>query len=297
MGDLLSMDLGAPAAAPGASGGVDLLGGGLGDLLSTPAAAQAQPSTNQLLGDIFGGGGVGLGMPTTTFYIPPKQEWLSATKGKGLEIKGTFSRKAGTIYMDMTFSNRAMQAMSGFGIQLNKNSFGLTPAEQLNVPSVVANQSVDVSLPLATTGPVQRMEPLTNLQVAIKNSIDVFYFACIVPMHVFFAEDGQMEKKVFLATWKDIPAQNEVQYTVQNCECNADGVSTKMQQNNAFTVAKRTLEGQDMVYQSIKFTNNVWALAELKIQPGNPNITLAIKSRAMDVAQGINQVYDAILHS
>ena len=47
-----------------------------------------------------------------------------------------------------------------------------------------------------------------------------------------------------------------------------------MQQNNAFTVAKRTLEGQDMVYQSIKFTNNVWALAELKIQPGNPNITV-----------------------
>ena len=48
-----------------------------------------------------------------------------------------------------------------------------------------------------------------------------------------------------------------------------------MQQNNAFTVAKRTLEGQDMVYQSIKFTNNVWALAELKIQPGNPNITVS----------------------
>ena len=127
-------------------------------------------------------------------------------------------------------------------------------------------------------------------------------------MHVFFAEDGTMEKKVFLATWKDIPAQNEVQYTIQNCECNAgmlvisqsggtrngdigfcrqvasinsiiyivDGVSTKMQQNNAFTVAKRTLEGQDMVYQSIKFTNNVWALAEQKIQPGNPSITVSI---------------------
>ncbi len=47
-----------------------------------------------------------------------------------------------------------------------------------------------------------------------------------------------------------------------------------MQQNNVFTVAKRTLEGQDMVYQSIKFTNNVWALAELKIQPGNPTVTV-----------------------
>lgn len=47
-----------------------------------------------------------------------------------------------------------------------------------------------------------------------------------------------------------------------------------MSQNNVFTVAKRNLEGQDMVYQSIKFTNNVWALAELKIQPGNPTVTV-----------------------
>ena len=54
----------------------------------------------------------------------------------------------------------------------------------------------------------------------------------------------------------------------------SDGVSTKMQQNNVFTVAKRTLEGQDMVYQSIKFTNNIWALAELKIQPGSPTVTV-----------------------
>ena len=107
---------------------------------------------------------------TTTFYIPPKLEWLPASKGKGLEIKGTFSRKNGTIYMDMTFSNRAMQLMNGFGVQLNKNSFGLIPAQPLNVPSIPANQSVDVSLPLATTGPVQRMEPLTNLQVI--NCID-----------------------------------------------------------------------------------------------------------------------------
>ena len=55
-----------------------------------------------------------------------------------------------------------------------------------------------------------------------------------------------------------------------------DGVSTKMHQNNVFTVAKRNLEGQDMVYQAIKFTNNVWALTELKIQPGNPIITVSL---------------------
>jgi len=29
-----------------------------------------------------------------------------------------------------------------------------------------------------------------------------------------------------------------------------------------------------MLYQSIKMTNGIWVLAELKIQPGNPNFTV-----------------------
>lgn len=52
--------------------------------------------------------------------------------------------------------------------------------------------------------------------MAIKNDLDVFYFACVVPYHVLFTEDGQMDKRVFLQAWKDIPAQNEVQYTIIN---------------------------------------------------------------------------------
>jgi hypothetical protein len=68
--------------------------------------------------------------------------------------------------MDMTFTNRAMQPMSNFAIQFNKNSFGLIPAQTLQVPSpLTPNQSCEVSLPLNTTGPVQKMDPLTNLQV------------------------------------------------------------------------------------------------------------------------------------
>jgi len=56
--------------------------------------------------------------------------------------------------------------------------------------------------------------------VAIKNNIDVLYYACIIPMNVFFIEDGQMDKRVFLKTWKDIPAENEVQFTLKNVLCN-----------------------------------------------------------------------------
>lgn len=50
--------------------------------------------------------------------------------------------------------------------------------------------------------------------MALKNNIGVHYFACLVPMHVFFVEDGLMEKGVFLATWKDISNDNEKQFEI-----------------------------------------------------------------------------------
>lgn len=54
-----------------------------------------------------------------------------------------------------------------------------------------------------------------------------------------------------------------------------DTVGQKLQQNNIFTIAKRNVEGQDMLYQSLKLTNNVWVLTELKIPPGSTNYTVS----------------------
>lgn len=54
-----------------------------------------------------------------------------------------------------------------------------------------------------------------------------------------------------------------------------DTVVQKMQQNNVFTIAKRNVEGQDMLYQSIKLTNNVWVLTEIKIPPGGGVYTVS----------------------
>ena len=59
------------------------------------------------------------------------------------------------------------------------------------------------------------------LQVAIKNSIDVFYFSATVPMHMVFMEDGEMDKKDFLASWKEIPTTNEVQYVITDVQHSA----------------------------------------------------------------------------
>jgi len=310
IGDLLNMDINPPQLIQSSMqsapySGVDLLGGGLDALLdvgSSPAPAAAAPpaapapvvntSMGGLLGDIFG-----LASSSTAF-VAPKISWLQAVKGKGLEIMGTFSRRNGQIYMDMTLTNKAMQPMSEFAIQFNTNSFGLLPAQPLQVPTpLTPNQPCDVSLPLKTTGPVQKMDPLNNLQIAIKNNVGVMYFACVVPMNVYYVEDGQMDKRIFLQTWKDIPTQNEVQYNLTGVSLNCDAVVQKLQQNNIFTVAKRNVEGQDMLYQSLKLTNNVWVLVEVKIPPNNSLYTLSIKSVALDVAPGIFQTYETVLRT
>lgn len=54
--------------------------------------------------------------------------------------------------------------------------------------------------------------------MAVKNDVDVFYFAVIVPLHMFFDENGQMDKREFLQLWKEIPEQNELQFSINNTQ-------------------------------------------------------------------------------
>uniref|UniRef100_A0A2I2ZHA4 AP complex subunit beta n=1 Tax=Gorilla gorilla gorilla TaxID=9595 RepID=A0A2I2ZHA4_GORGO len=279
LGDLLNLDLGPPVSGPPLAtssvqmGAVDLLGGGLDSLVCCghPPAPSA-PSSLQV--------------------------WLPAMKAKGLEISGTFTRQVGSISMDLQLTNKALQVMTDFAIQFNRNSFGLAPAAPLQVHAPLSpNQTVEISLPLSTVGSVMKMEPLNNLQVAVKNNIDVFYFSTLYPLHILFVEDGKMDRQMFLATWKDIPNENEAQFQIRDCPLNAEAASSKLQSSNIFTVAKRNVEGQDMLYQSLKLTNGIWVLAELRIQPGNPSCTvrLSLKCRAPEVSQHVYQAYETIL--
>ncbi|VDL94714.1 unnamed protein product [Schistocephalus solidus] len=335
IGDLLDIDLTPNTSAVNYGAGLhyapgigidsnppDLLGDGLDDLLpgatlhSAPAQAAAgsslsSASTADALADLFGGLGtssVSDGGPLVLApknYVPPSRVLLEASRGKGLEIAGTFMRTptgtGGQVQMELTFTNRALFPMTGFAIQFNKNSFGLAPAQALNLPSSLQpGESAKVLLPLthatATNNThVMKMEPLMNLQIAVKNNVDIFYFACLVPIHVLFMEDGNMEKRVFLATWKDIPAESEKQFSDQTLTLDADTCSSKLANNNVFTIAQRNVDGQDMLYQSIRLCNSIWVLAELKIQPGNPGYTLSLKSRTTDVYPAVKDAFYDIL--
>lgn len=136
-------------------------------------------------------------------FVAPKAILLAAAAGNGLEVSGTFARRNGRIYMDMTFTNRGAIPMTDFAIQFNVNTFGLAPAQALQVPSLGPSHSAEVSLPLSISGGVQRMDPPNLLQVAVKNQNGVFYFQCLVPVHVLLVEGGAgiSDSATFLAQW------------------------------------------------------------------------------------------------
>ena len=101
-------------------------------------------------------------------------------------------------------------------------SFGLYQTSPLTVAMPLnPNQTSNGSVIITGGGPVLRQNPLNLLQVALKNNVGVFYFSTNVPPHVLLSTDGKMDKKVFLATWKDIPATNEVTTTFSDININS----------------------------------------------------------------------------
>ena len=180
--------------------------------------------------------------------------------------------------MEMDFTNRALQFMNDFNLQINHNSFGLMPSQSLNLMNpLFPNQTISTQLILNTNGQIMKMNPLTNLQVAVKNNIDVFYFNCYVPIHIYFVNNNDIDKRIFVQTWQDIPESNEIKDQLQNSNnLSIDDIQNRLSMNNVHTVTRTTIEQNEMLYQTIKLTNGIIVLVELKLTPDSRTITVEL---------------------
>jgi len=293
--DLLGLDLGPSLVQPT---GQDLMQnqpslldiGNIDDLLAKPAPQMQQAPLDNLLG-------LDLSFATQPTVQTPQQVFLTSDKARGMELKGGFRRHNNEVQMVLTFTNKTMQNLSGFAIQFNKNSFGLAPKTSLNVPQLSPNQSSEAVIPLSTDGAVQKMEPLNNLQVAVKNQLGVYYFSCLVPVKVMFLGNGEMEKRMFLSTWKDIPSTHEKSVPLEGLSNpSTDSLVEKFKRNNVFVIAQRNVEGKDMVYMSLMLPRELWVLMELKVTPGNPPMyNMAYKCRHLQLIPLVHESIDMIV--
>lgn len=222
-------------------------------------------------------------------------------KGDGLEIYAGFQggdRSGRKIRMKMEINNiSSTTAVKALAIQLNKNSFGLSPASQQIVcnPPIGPGQSGEAYVELITTPsmlappPVDGQPANPQVQVAIKNmaSGNVFYFAANFALEALFSPDaGPMERTPFIESWKSIDDRNELYSTITELprdSCTVDSVIEKFAHYSIHFIARRpvpnTTDGsQEVSYFSMKTVTGMDFLAELTFKKGVDACKLCLKT-------------------
>ncbi|XWS61748.1 hypothetical protein CRYUN_Cryun07bG0152300 [Craigia yunnanensis] len=139
---------------------------------------------------------------TVVFYrdcSPPLPILLPASTGQVLQISAQLARQDAQIFYSLLFENNSQIALDGFMIQFNKNSFGLAAAGPLQVSPLAPGASARTLLPMVLFQNMSAGPPSSLLRVAVKNNQQpVWYFTDKILLHVFFTEDGRMERTSFL---------------------------------------------------------------------------------------------------
>ncbi|KAJ2261868.1 hypothetical protein GGI01_001965 [Coemansia sp. RSA 376] len=219
-----------------------------------------------MLNSFSNNGGYTANVSGSVPYVPSQQVLLDATQTQGLEILGTFARRNGSIQMEMSFVNKSGMAIGDFAIQFNKNTYGITPSGSLNAGTVMPMSSVEVSLPLVTGGPTMVMQPLTNIQIAVKCTAGIFYFQTQYSLHILLEETGQSDQGMFLRMWKDMPDTMQSSHTAQSLRfASMEDMRNKLNMNNVFTVAQRSFGNATHFYTSSKLCDGSMFYSEIKV--------------------------------
>lgn len=268
-------------------------------LAASPATPASVPDLLDLMGmDNNSGAIVSADQPTSPAG-PPLPVLLPASTGQGLQISAELIRRDGQIFYSMLFQNNSQVMLDGFMIQFNKNTFGLAASGPLQVPQLQPGTSADTLLPMVLFQNMSPGPPSALLQVAVKNNQQpVWYFNDKISLHVFFSEDGRMERSSFLETWKSLPDSNEVSKDFATIVLNSvEATIDRLAASNIFFIAKRKHSNQDVLYLSAKIPRGVPFLIELTAAIGVPGLKCAIKTPNLEMAPLFFEAIETLLKS
>lgn len=278
------------------SGGTDLLDmGGLSvNNNTTPASANSGGG----MGDLFGASS-----PTSTAPEPEARmaKVCAPEKSGGIELWAGFRNVGGAVKLELDVRNISSSVpIQNLAIQLNKNSFGLSPANQQIVcnPPVPMGGSTRTSTELVNNPNMLVQVPAgqpasPQIQVAIKNLTTglVFYFAANFALEALFSPDGAMERAAFIESWKSIDDQKELYSTVNElpaASTDIDQVAAKFKMHRIFLIARRPVpnaEGQEVAYFSMRTSTGMSFMAELTFKKGVNAAKVCIKTE--NIAYGV----------
>jgi AP-1 complex subunit beta-1 len=222
-------------------------------------------------------------------------------KSGGIELWAGFRQVNGAVKLELDVRNISSTVpVSTLAIQLNKNSFGLSPATQQIVcnPPVPIGGSGKNSVELVVNPNMLVAAPAgqpasPQIQVAIKNMATglVFYFAANFAFEALFTPDGALERTTFIESWKSIDDKKELYGTVSDlppASTDIDQVAAKFKAHRIFLIARRPVpnaEGQEVAYFSMKTSTGMVFMAELTFKKGVNAAKVCLKTE--NIAYGV----------
>ena len=159
----------------------------------------------------------------------------STNKATGVEVCASISDD---LKLTLMFGNFSSQALNGFAIQMNKNPFGLAPSSSLTVPNIQPGTCFETNITLIPNQLVSdkpAAHPLF-LQVALKCSLDVYYFNVPFELPSILTSSGpRVQVEEFDNIWNN--NTNQVSFDVNSTKAwNAESLNSAMAAHKFYQV-------------------------------------------------------------
>jgi len=233
-------------------------------------------------GDPFGGSG-GSAAPKSAPKIPVLNSSQAGQGGQtGFGVMSSLVREAGQIKLLMTLSNSSQVTLSAFAIQVNKNPFGIGPQTAMQVPDIMPGSSAE-SVLLMSAGTLSSGTAPTNplfLQVAVKNSLDIFYFNVPFYLPTVLTESGALSREQFTQIWQTVGEARQSTTTV-NVErpLTAEEARSRLAFDNINFVGQGQVdESTVLLYTSATASNGSQITAEVTVSSRSTSLKIATRT-------------------
>eukprot|EP00919_Chromeraceae_sp_WS-2016_P037731 GHVR01090104.1.p1 GENE.GHVR01090104.1~~GHVR01090104.1.p1 ORF type:complete len:900 (-),score=178.13 GHVR01090104.1:53-2752(-) len=221
-----------------------------------------------------------------TVLLNPNQ--AGAKGGTGLMIKGALISHQGHCWLQLNMTNKSSQPLSSWAIQLNKNPFGLGPKLGLTMGEVVVDGSGDADI-LLSPGAILSGTPATipmGLQIAVKCSLDVFYFTCAYDFGcVLKGNISAVDKDTFKQTWTKLGDTKQLSLmATAGAPLPSASVVHSLGAVGVNLVAQRTADTFESLYLSCQTVTDEQLFAEISVQRNGNGVKVVVRSENINLA-------------
>lgn len=252
--------------------------------IEVPVIIQSNLIDQDLLGDNL----IITSQPSETIAKIPLQVVLAGTtpgmnQQSGLQVEMAFQRED-SIILEAKFTNCTQSVLTDFAMQFNVNHFGLTLQDNISFEQLEVNGTRSVKLRISSSG--QRDSNLPGvpfiIQIAIRCSLDVFYFQTPCMLTALLNDSGALSKDDYKVQWKGISDENEFSHElnmIHNAYNNMQTIQNRLSNNNIFMVASRkNAEGDEVMYFSSQLATGEIILTEIRIPQNLSKVYVACKT-------------------